>query len=181
MTVLFDSGFLMAFLDSEATIGNDLKKKINHLIDELEKSQQQIVIPTPCLSEFLIKAENQASHYLDILNRSSNFRITPFGMRAAVEAAAAHQKAITAGDKKEGQPHWQKVKFDRQIASIAIVENVTIIYTNDSDLIPMVSNHGIDIIRFEDLLDPPSEPQGSFVFEEEDLGLLKEMQAANPA
>jgi hypothetical protein len=42
---------------------------------------------------------------------------------------------IDEGDKRGGSPDtWQKVKFDRQIAAIAIVEGDRTLYTNDGSL-----------------------------------------------
>jgi len=56
----------------------------------------------------------------------------PFGVRAAVETAERLAAAIKAGDKREGekaQP-WEKLKFDRQIIAISLVEGATAIYSN---------------------------------------------------
>jgi predicted nucleic acid-binding protein len=77
----------------------------------LENAKAQIIVPTPALSEVLIGAADDSAHqYLEILNKSSRFRLAPFGERAALEAAASHREAITAGDKKEGAASWSNIR-----------------------------------------------------------------------
>jgi len=88
----------------------------------------------------------------------------PFDQRAAVEAAGAHRTALLAGDKKEGNDNWAKVKYDRQIVAIAVVEHASHIYSDDSDMRRLVSKHNIEVVGLNDLPDRPLENQGSFQF-----------------
>jgi predicted nucleic acid-binding protein len=133
--VVFDASFLIMLLDPKVKGAGEVDARLAHLIETLDKRKDDIVVPTPALSEVLIGAGDAAPAYLDILNRSSRFKIAPFGTRAAVEAAARHREAIGAGDKKEGAPSWAKVKFDRQIVAIAKVEGATRIYSEDADVV----------------------------------------------
>jgi hypothetical protein len=103
---------------------------------------------------------------LDIITRSSRFRIAPFGARAAVEAATAHRDAIIGGDKKEGtKADWSKVKFDRQIVAIAKVEGANIIYSDDGDVARYSTRDGLKVFNFEMLPEPPEKLQGELYLE----------------
>ena len=105
------------------------RERIDHLVKELEQSRIKIIIPTPALSEILVRAGTAGLAYLDRLNTSAAFRIVSFDQRAAVEVAAMTRDAMATGNKRGGaQGTWAKVKFDRQIVAIAKVEGANIIY-----------------------------------------------------
>src|SRR5487761_398470 len=63
------------------------KEKIDHLIEDLQKSHEKIILPTPVLAEVLVHAAHAGAEYLRRLKQSSSFRIEPFDDRAAVEVA----------------------------------------------------------------------------------------------
>ena len=111
------------------------------------------------MSETLIGAGEAAPKYLDILSRTARLRLAPFGSRAAVEAAARHREALRQGDKKEGSESWAKVKFDRQIAK---VEGAERIYSNDDDIRRHGKADGLQVIRLEDLENPPPKTRDLF-------------------
>jgi predicted nucleic acid-binding protein len=160
MPVVFDTSFLIALLDPKIRDERDGDARLDFLLQTLERSRTKIIVPTPALSEVLIGAGDAAPRYLDIISRSSAFKVVPFGTRAAVEAAAAHREAIQAGDKREGATSWVKVKFDRQIVAIAKVEGAELIYSNDSDIKRFSVRDGIEVLTVEDLPRPPEDPQG---------------------
>lgn len=85
------------------------------------------MIPTPCLAELFVKLDlPRIDEILKRLKSSPWFRIESFDAAAAVELGVRTAKAIAAGDKREGrQADHTKVKFDRQIVSIAIVNGAT--------------------------------------------------------
>jgi len=152
--VVFDASYLVPLLDARVKGVSD-NPRVNHLFATPEKAKAKIIVPTPALSEVLIGAGDAAPAYLDILNRSSRFKIVPFGERAAVEAADAHRRAIDAGDKREGlDSTWAKVKYDRQIMAIAKVENADCIYSNDDDLVRLGQKDGIHVVTLAQLPDP---------------------------
>ncbi len=160
MPVVFDASFLIALLDPKIKGEGDIDARVDFLVRTLDKTRTKIIVPTPALSEVLIGAGDAASQYLDIINRSVRFKVAPFGERAAIEAAAAHREAKQAGDKKEGAASWTKVKFDRQIAAIAKVENATVIYSNDDDIRRFSARDNVEVISLESLPFPPEKPQG---------------------
>jgi hypothetical protein len=106
------------------------KERLDHLVKELEQSRTRIIVPTPALSEILVKAGAAGPAYLERLNSSAAFRIAPFDQRAAVEVAAMTRDALATGNKRGGvQGTWAKIKYDRQIVAIAKVEGVRILST----------------------------------------------------
>lgn len=152
--VVFDAAYLIALLDPKVQGGAD-DPNVRYLFKTLEKDKAKIIVPTPALSEVLIGAGAAAPKYLEIINRSSRFKVVPFGERAAIEAAAAHREALDFGDKKEGAASWAKVKFDRQIMAIAKVETADSIYSNDKDIVRLARRDNIPVILLQDLPAPP--------------------------
>ncbi len=158
MSVAFDSSFLIPLFDGRYGEKGVLAPRLSHLLATLEKDRTTIIIPAPALSELLIGAGDAAPRYLNIISTSARFKVAPFAERAAVEAAAAHREAIKAGDKREGAPSWAKVKYDRQIVSIALVEGASAIYSNDGDIRRIGVSTALEVICLDDLPDPPPPP-----------------------
>ena len=135
----------------------------------LEKDRQKVIVPTPVLSEVLVRAGTAGPAYLEVLNRSARFHIADFDQRAAVEVATASRQAIDAGDKRGGsESPWTKIKFDRQIIAIAKVAGATTIYSDDSDLARFSKSVGIAAIRIQDLPLPPEDAQFTLPLDETD-------------
>lgn len=146
--VVFDANFLIFFLDPKIQGGMGTDPKIDHLVATIQKTGDRIIVPTPALSELLVKAGDAGPKYLEIFERSKFFQVAGFGQRAAVEAAAITRNAITTGAKRGATPEadWAKVKFDRQIVAIARVAAATCIYTSDDQLARHAKAVGIDAI-----------------------------------
>jgi predicted nucleic acid-binding protein len=168
MPVVFDSSFLIPLLDPKVKGGADIDPRLAFLIQTLDRARKKIIVPTPALCEVLIGANDAAPQYLDIINRSSRFKVAPFGTRAAVEAAAAHREALRAGEKKEGAASWLKVKFDRQIVAIAKIEGADAIYSNDEDIERFSTRDGIEVVQLDKLPMPPEHPQRELSFGSDD-------------
>jgi predicted nucleic acid-binding protein len=135
--------------------------RIAHLVEMLEKARAEIVIPTPALSEILVRAGDAGPEILDALQRQAVFSIKPFGVKAAVEVAERTRKAIQAGDRRGGTDEtWAKVKFDRQIVAIALVERATVIYSDDKGVKSFGEEAGLRVVRTTDLPLPEQDPQG---------------------
>lgn len=94
--VLFDANFLIYFLDPKIREGVGANPRIDYLVEAIQKRGERIIVPTPALSELLVKAGDAGPKYLDIIARSRFFRIAEFGERAAVEAAVLTREAIAA-------------------------------------------------------------------------------------
>ncbi|MEO8126586.1 MAG: hypothetical protein ABI822_05795 [Bryobacteraceae bacterium] len=131
------------------------KERLESLIERIAKADDPIIIPTPALSELLVKIpQEMVTPLLDQLNSSKWFRIEPFDAAAAVELALRIAKSRADGDKREGLPSetpWAKVKFDRQIVAIAIVSRASEIISDDPDVKTIGERWGIKVSSVEDL------------------------------
>ena len=156
--IAFDAHFVMLALRPAIPASVDrAKDRVTNLLAELQKAGERILIPTPALTEFLVHAGAAAPLYLDELQRSAKFKIAPFGIRAAVEVAAAIEGAIKKGSKRDGSKDtWAKVNFDRQIAAIAKVEGARALYTDDGNLKKFAEKLGIEVLMLGDVPLPPS-------------------------
>jgi predicted nucleic acid-binding protein len=161
MTVVFDASFLIPLLDEDAQLDDPLlRRKVNHLVTELHKTREVIVVPTPALSEYLAGAGAAGPKILQILTTNARFRVAPFDTTAAVEAAADLAAAKAAGDKKGGvDAPFQKIKFDRQIIAVARVMGCTRIFSNDPHFKTLVGMRGPEVVNFADLPEPPQDVQ----------------------
>lgn len=153
--------------DSKGKAIDHVPERVAHLVKTLEAIKSRIVIPTPVLSELLVRATpEETQRILDEINGVAIFRVEPFETRAAIELAVMTRAALASGDKKDGstQP-WAKVKFDRQIVAIARVVRASTIYTDDENLTATARAVGIPAIGLADLVLPPETAQGQLPFE----------------
>lgn len=134
------------------------KDRIELLMATLKEDNEPMVIPMPALAEFLVLAAEKGPEYLEIIRETSILRPEPFDERAAIELASAELRARNDGGKRGSADgsHWQKVKFDRQIAAIARVNNVRVLYSDDPDLKKLGNDFGIEVQSLEDLPLPPA-------------------------
>jgi predicted nucleic acid-binding protein len=142
------------------------KERIDHLVKQLEKEKTKIVVPTPALSEILVRAGTEMSDkIIEHLQRFSVFRIEPFDTRAAIEVAAMTRELLDGRQRKRGTSSatWTKIKFDRQIVAIAKVCNATVIYSDDEDVAKIAARARIKVIGLADLPLPPEDAQLGFV------------------
>ena len=154
--VVFDTNMLLMLVRPDAIAARDAhgnpithaKDRIDGLVQQLSKDKTKIVIPTPVLSELLVRsAPSDRIAMVERFRRSAAFRIEPFDERAAVELADIEKRAIDGGDKRGGvQGPWTKVKFDRQIVAIAQVAGVEVIYTDDGNLAKFAYARGLRAI-----------------------------------
>jgi predicted nucleic acid-binding protein len=137
------------------------KERIDYLIAQLDKTDTKIIIPTPALSEALVRAGAAASQQIvEHLQKWSAFQIQPFDTRAAIEVAAMTRSASGKGNKRgTSTAIWAKVKFDRQIVAIAKVAGATAIYSDDGDIKTLGKESKIDVIAIADLPLPPQDAQ----------------------
>ena len=169
--VVFDSTILLPILWPQVPVPTDpqshepvdrFRERIDHLVNELELSRTKIIIPTPVLSEILVRAGTAGPEYLDRINSESVFRPAAFDVRAAVEVAAMTKQAIDNGDKRGGvDAVWSKIKFDRQIIAIAKVEGASTLYSDDPGVKTFGTQAGLTVIASWELPLPPENPQTS--------------------
>lgn len=166
--VVFDASILMFVFDENTPSSVPrAKERVEYLIDQLSEAGERIIIPTPALSECLVYAGNAGPEYLTIISKQACFRIAHFDERAAVEAAFRTYRARIGGQRKGGNPEAAKakIKFDRQIVAIGVVEGATAIYSDDRDVCGYAREAGMDAFSLADLPLPPENPQASMDFD----------------
>ena len=164
----FDATTLIYLLEPNAlapkdpATGNaipDATQRVDHLIDTLAQAGEKVIIPTPALSEVLVRADQAAGDYLTTLHGSSHFRIVPFDERAAIELAMITRDAIDKGQYHVGSNATRAtLKFDRQILAIARVEGEKTVYSDDKQMQALGEQIGIKVIPSYDLPQPPVPP-----------------------
>jgi len=167
--VIFDATALLLLLAPRAAVPRDskgnpikyAKQRIDGEVEALARARTKIVIPTPALSEALVRAgETAATEYLKLISKSARFRIESFDERAALEVALMTRKALDAGDKKSGgDGTWAKIKYDRQIIAIAKVVGAQVIYTDDKNLKAFAFANGLRAVSIGDLEVPQKDAQ----------------------
>ena len=178
MICLFDAGFLHILFDEKARVPRDPKGKpivdraqdrIDFLVQTIgERKDNKIILPTPALSEFLLLAEDRYADYLTIIRRRSIFEIAGFDDPECVELVehwrkfGDHRKKLRPGTSET----WAKIKYDRQIAAIAVTRRVDRIYSTDSDLKKYADELQIKYVGLPDLPLPPTS-QVPLPFEED--------------
>ena len=168
--VLLDATTLLPLLSDDVPAPPDpktnqpierVKERIDYLVAQLEKNKEKIIIPTPVLSEILVRVGKAGPEYLERLSTSAPFRIVPFDTRAAVEVAAMTKRAMDRGDKRDGSDDvWAKIKHDRQIVAIAKIEGVTTIYSDDKHVRTLAVEAKIAVVSIAELPLPPEDTQG---------------------
>lgn len=167
--VVIDATVLMLFLRPDSARPVDVnghpieraKERIDLLIENLEAAGTKILIPTPALSEVLVRAGAQPSQRIvEEINRLAVFRIEPFDTRAAIEVAAMTRSALDSQSKKQGSAAtWAKLKYDRQIVAVAKVNQADSILSDDRDIRNIARRVDIEVTGLADLPLPEATAQ----------------------
>lgn len=137
------------------------KERVDFLVDQLEKERTRIIVPTPALSEILVRAGASASQEIvEEVSKHAVFRLEPFDTRAAIELAAMGREDLEGPKRKrDAAATYAKLKFDRQIVAIAKVNQATVIYSDDEDLRAVAVRAGMKVIGLAELPLPPAAHQ----------------------
>lgn len=160
--VAFDTSVALAiWLPKSKFSVPDAPARMNALVEKLNDEKTRILIPTPVLSELLVRAEDAGPSILQELSQSSRFRISPFDIRAAIDAAEMIGTALAESGKRAGMrtkstDTWAKTKFNHQIIAIARVEGVKTIYSDDGGLLEFARGRGLTAIPLKEVPLPPS-------------------------
>ncbi|MGR9269831.1 type II toxin-antitoxin system VapC family toxin [Rhizobium leguminosarum] len=170
MKAVIDTSVLLYFLNENTPAPIDpatsetvthCKARIDHLLKELERTKETLIVPTPVLAEVLVRAGAAGPAYLQILEKEKTMVIADFGKRAAVEAGAMLSEIWRSGNKPSGGDARAKLKFDVMIAAIAKANSATQVYSDDPDLKKLGATFGFAATGVCDLPLPPENPQGS--------------------
>lgn len=166
--VVIDASMLMLFLRPDTPGPRDESgaplpyaiRRVEHLIGEIDKSGEKVAIPTPALSEVLVRGGlGDAQRIIEIVNRKRVFSIESFDQRAAIEVAMMLRHELQEGTLKDATTTWAKLKFDRQIVAIAKVCKATAMYSEDDDIHRLAERSNIPCYRVRDLEIPPEDEQ----------------------
>jgi hypothetical protein len=178
--VLFDATTLMLIWRADAPVPSDpetgnkvdrAKERVDFLVQTLDEQKEKIIIPTPALSEILVRAGPNAEAILDIISSTSVFRPVAFDERAAVEVAAMTYQELRQKHRKDrGQETLAKLKYDRQIVAIGIVEGAHTIYSDDQGVNKLCKRGDIACVPTWELPLPPEDPQTKLDFKDSKNG-----------
>ena len=175
---VFDSTTLLYLLEPNAKAPEDTQieepivdaqSRMEALVKSLEARQEAVLVPTPVLSEVLVHADNAGPSYLEILGKTSRFRIAPFDEKAAIELAEMTRRAYAKGDLRAGTDATRaRLKFDRQILAIARVQSENHVYTDDRNMRTFAKAEGFRVTRLQDIPLPLSTRQTALPFSDND-------------
>ena len=169
--VIFDTSILVLSLDPEnakppvdPSTGAPLtncKVRIDHLIETLSAAGASILVPTPVLSEYLIKAGPNKDEYANMILQSKNFTTGDFNVRAAIELTLLKDPDLSKKSLDE-KVTKAKIRFDRQIISIAKVNGADCVYTSDGNLAKTARVNGLRAVMAWELPEPLPETPDLF-------------------
>ena len=73
MAVVFDASVLIDLFNKK--LAGDRRAKLDHLVTSLEKQRTKVLIPTPALAEFLVRAGAAREGYLRLVTGGSSFSV----------------------------------------------------------------------------------------------------------
>lgn len=171
--VAFDTSLVLFAIDpktrapkdpSTGALVTNCDKRVEYLIKRLGQEKEEILIPTPVLAEFLVKAGPNRAEYADKFLLARNFTMGDFERRAAIELAYLTDADLNSNKVLSDVVSKAKVKFDRQIIAIAKVNEVETIYTADKPLADRARENGIKAVLIWELPEPPEPPQMNLSF-----------------
>lgn len=168
--VVMDATTLLLLIDPSAKPPRDpetkkplekCKERVQFLVQTLVESGTRVLVPTPVLSELLVRAGDARAEFLTEISNSTAFFIAPFDTKAAVELSFLLEAQKAVGKKKLSEREtWAKMKFDRQIIAIAKVNSANNIYSDDTGLASVAKANGIKTTPTWELPLPPVKAQG---------------------
>jgi predicted nucleic acid-binding protein len=153
--VVFDSTFLIDLFNSK--LASDKRAALDHLVKSLSNSRVRILIPSPCLTELLVRAGKARDEYVQLLSNTSSFEVIAFDRRAATECAILLEEVW---DKKLQRDITRtKFKYDWMIVACAASRNATKIYSDDGDVARCAAKVRIQTVTQKELPIPPESRQ----------------------
>lgn len=161
--IAFDTTFLtLTFVPGAKHDIPNAKERIEFLISDLHGSGERIIVPTPALSEILVKSGTARNDIIQMLTKSPKFLVAPFDIRSALELSLMTDAALTRGNKKDGATGtWVKVTLDRQIVAISKTFEARAIYSEDHNVQAIARREGLTVLCVTDIK-IPEPPQEAF-------------------
>lgn len=163
MRLLLDNNILIQILAPNSTGLTDpesrekldrLPDRVTEFIARVEDTRAVMLIPTPVLAEFLFGIDNsKIQEYLDQINGESCFEVVDFDTAAAIECAMMpdHKELSQISPGQVAS----KLKYDRQIVSIALACMADEVWSHDISLRKIAASKGLTVKSFADIDPPP--------------------------
>jgi hypothetical protein len=171
--IVFDTTYLIVLLQQDISTLNirdrenkpvsKVRERVQHLVKKLSDSNALICIPTPVLAEIMVRAGRAGPEYLKRFSNSSKFKLSPFDVKAAIEAGDLIRR-VKAEQPAQSIETWAKIKFDIQIVAIAKGEESPVIYAEDRGIENHAKRLAIDVRRICDLESPPESDETGLLF-----------------
>jgi hypothetical protein len=148
--ILVDANFLIQWAGNgnEAT----MRARMNRFIQRLGAINGYIVIPTPAIAEYLVRADMEGVALFEELLRLPRTVVGAFDYKAALELRLLDLAERSRGDKKGGvDAPWQRIKVDRQIVAIGRSHRCNLIISSDRGLLANAQRAGILACNVDDL------------------------------
>lgn len=167
MRVIFDTNVLVQALTGTkdgvsltdpctGEVISDPQKRAEALIDHIDSLGGAVLIPTPVLAEFLVGIDkNQHQAYINLIKSLSCFEIVSFDEIAAIECA--QMPSLKELKQMMSADTTTKVKFDRQIISIAKSTGVKEVWTHDKGVYSRCQTLGITAKSLADITPLPEQ------------------------
>lgn len=130
MSVVFDANILIDLFNEN--LKGEKRTKLDFLVQNLIRSRTKVIIPTPSLTELLVRADKARERYLQKISSTSAFQ-------SLLLIAAQHWNARFCSRPHGQNPNnarfpTQNSSFDWQIVAIATSRGATAIYSDDGDI-----------------------------------------------
>jgi len=142
------------------------RERIDLLLLNLSEAGIKVMVPTPVLSELLVRVGPDKARVLTEIHSAYAFKVQPFDTVAAVEVAHLTDSDLQSGKRLTDVQTYAKVKYDRQIIAIAKVSGISTIYSDDINLGERAAANGIRCVTTAELPLPPEEPQQELPLEQ---------------
>lgn len=154
-SIAIDANVLVAWCSEGTSV--DIKERLDQLLLDAHRDKRRIIIPTPVIAEFLVRAEAASTSAFATLEKRAAIYVAAFDRMAAFECSLIDAAAINRGDKRDGSTEpYQKIKIDRQIIAIAKVHTVGLVVTADEGVRRIAQRVGIDAKDITEL-NPPAQ------------------------
>lgn len=171
MKIVLDSSVLiyLVFPSTDAPVDSSTGKPVAHcqqrvegMLEAIDKSAIQLVIPTPVLSELLILAGSRQIEVLNALTSKKAVQVVAFDEMAAVENAALRRNGKLRS--KARSETKKEVSFDLQILAIANAIAADMVLTDDAQLARRCGLVGMKVMGIADLPLPDAKRQLDLIF-----------------
>ncbi|MGZ9568758.1 hypothetical protein ACVTTK_05265 [Alcaligenes nematophilus] len=157
MIVALDANCLVAWSSRN---NPDNVARLDELLKTVSDARGKIIIPVPCLAEYLVHLGDATEAWFAALERKSSVVLAPFDKRAAYECALIDRNAISNGSKRAGRlDAWQKIKIDRQVIAIAKNHSAKEIISEDKEVRAEAISIGLRARALDELTLPDSARQ----------------------